>query len=227
MKLTSLLVKIGLVHGALDGSAPAAETLPPLATRRMNLEELRRQDREEEGRGLMALLELDKSFAEIYRESGIGEPPAGVRLEELDRLVADLSPEEARLAVLAALKEKGAPVREVLLDGQRRDQVLDAFEQELEQRVEAESRALGLRAEDLERQARDLEAQARELKARVPELERALKEWKKRKHEEEDLMELLGSMLVSFPEEPPQPAASEEPQAGGGAGPTKPTSSES
>ncbi len=227
MKLTHLLVKIGLVYGGGDGPAPAAETPSPPPTRHLDLEELRRQDREEEGRGLLATLELDKSFAEIYRESGIGEPPGGVRLDELDRLVAGLPPAEARLAVLAALNEKGAPVREVLLDGQRRDQALDAFEQELVQRVEAGSRALRLKADDLLRQAGELEAQARELKARVPELEQALGAWKKRKHEEEDLMELLGSMLVSFPAEPLQPAAPQGPQAGGGAGPAKPTSSES
>jgi hypothetical protein len=77
------------------------------------------------------------------------------------------------------------------------------------------------------RQARDLESRARDLQSRVPELQQALQAWKKRKHEEEDLMELLGSMLVNFQEPPSSTAVQELTQAGGGAGPAKPTPSES
>ncbi len=227
MKLTALLVKIGLVYGG--GAPPESPSEPPspISTRQIDLEELRRQDRQERGRGALAALGLDKTFAEIYRESGIGDPPSGVCLEDLDRLVAGLPVEEARLVVMATLQEKGAPIREVLLDGQRRDQALDAYEQALEERVAEEGKGLEQQAADLLRQARDLESRARDLQGRVPELQQALQAWKKRKHEEEDLMELLGSMLVNFQEPPSATTVQDLTQAGGGAGPAKSTPSES
>ncbi|MGI5844639.1 MAG: hypothetical protein ACOX9B_10735 [Candidatus Xenobium sp.] len=195
MKLTRLLVTLGLVHEA-EPSVPAQEEVAPVPTQVLSLEELRLQDTHDHARGEAAGLGLDKTWEEIYRDYGLGDPPGGISLEELDRQIQGLSEEEARLVVLGILQEKGAPVREVLLDGQRRDEALDTYERLLEQQVAARRAALEQRVAELTREARALQLRSEDLQA-------ALGAWKKRKNEEEDLMELLGSMLVRLDEQAP------------------------
>ncbi len=196
MKLTRLLVTLGLVHDATRSVPAREEEVAPVPTQVLSLEELRVQEAHDRARGEAADLGLDKTWEEIYREHGLGDPPGGICLEELDRQVQGLSEEEARLVVLGSLQEKGAPVREVLLDGQRRDEALDAHEQVLEQQVAARRSALEQRVAELTREARTLQLRSADLQA-------ALEAWKKRKREEEDLMELLGGMLVRLHEQAP------------------------
>jgi len=103
--------------------------------------------------------------------------------------------------ILGILKEKGAPVREVLLDGQRRDEALDAHERLLEKQVAARRSALDQRIAELTREANSLQIRSEDLQA-------ALEAWKKRKREEEDLMELLGGMLARFEQQASSPRPS-------------------
>lgn len=200
MKLTNLLVRLGLVYGGpAEGQDPPAAVEPsrPVFQKVVRrLEDMRAEDRAAGAEAEEAALGLHRTFAEIYREAGLGEPPGGLSLEELDRQVKGLSEEEARVAVLATLQEKGAPVREVLLDGHRRDVALDRYEADLEVRVADWERAAEDRARALLREARELEERARQLQERIPAVKQELAAWKARKHEEEDLFELLGRMLA-------------------------------
>lgn len=206
MKLTRLLVTLGLVHEAKPSVAAQEEEVVPVRTQVLSLEELRVQEIHDRSRREAADLGLDKTWEEIYREHGLGDPPGGICLEDLDRQVQGLSEEEARLVVLGVLQEKGAPVREVLLDGQRRDEALDAHERLLEKQVAARRSGLEQRVAELTREARALQLRSADLQA-------ALEAWKKRKREEEDLMELLGGMLVRLEQQAPssQPSGQEKP----------------
>lgn len=199
MKLTTLLQKMGLIHGGDDEAAvdsPAAAQEERFQTRLVSLADMRDQDRESLSQAQEEALGLHKSFAEIYEEARIGAPTHGISLDDLDRLIQGLPEEEARVRILGIIREKGAPLEEVLIDGQRRDQALDDYERSLEQRVAAWEQGLEEKARALLREASELERQAKELQARVPGLRRELADWKQRKHEEEDLFELLGRMLA-------------------------------
>ena len=207
MKLTNLLVKIGLVYGGppSGGEDPAQVEPPKPAFQKVvrRLEDMRAEDRATSADAEEAALGLRRTFPEIYREAGLGDPPGGLSLEDLDRQVSGLSEDEARLAVLGTLKEKGVPLREVLLDGHRRDQALDRYEADLEGRMADWERSTESRAQALLREARELEERARQLRERIPALKQELAAWKVRKHDEEDLMELLGRMLAEGVVEPP------------------------
>ncbi len=194
MKLTRLLVQLGLVHERAPEKASPAEEPAPLSTVVLSLEDLRARALDDQVRQEATELGLEKSWEEIYREQGLGEPPGGVCLEELDRKVQGLSEDEARVLVLGILKEKGAPIREVLLDGQSRDEALDAYEILLEKRVALRRAALEQRMDELNREVQALQARSADLQA-------ALEAWKQRKREEEDLMELLGGMLARVQEQ--------------------------
>ena len=85
--------------------------------------------------------------------------------------------------VLGILQES-APVREVLLDGQRRDEALDTYERLLLSAAGGSPSGSGSASPRRVRPG---------LAARSEDLQAALGAWKKRKNEEEDLMELRGT----------------------------------
>lgn len=201
MKLTQLLIKVGLLHGPSDpeSTAPAPAEAPPTPVfekRILKLEELRAQSGEAREKQEERDLGLGLTFQDIYQVAGIEATPKGLSLSELHALVAGKPEAEARQLLEKAIRDKGADLNEVLLDAQQRDAALDKYEEVLGSRFgrwEADTRR---RADSMREQAQHLLKQAREAEERIEELRAKVEEWRKSKHAAEDEVEHLARLLL-------------------------------
>lgn len=202
MKLTQLLIKVGLLHGPADaeGTAPAPADAPPAAVfekRILKLEELRAQAGEAREKQEERDLGLGLTFQDIYTAAGIGATPKGLSLSELHALVAGKPEVEARQLLEKAIKDRGADLNEVLLDAQQRDAALDKYEELLGTRVDRWAEATKRKADSLREQAQHLLKQAREADERIEEIRAKAEEWRKSKHAAEDEVERLARLLLN------------------------------
>lgn len=202
MKLTQLLIKVGLLHGPADsgGTAPAPAEAPPTAVfekRILKLEELRTQAGEAREKQEERDLGLGLTFQDIYAAAGIGNTPKGLSLSELRALVAGKPEAEARQLLEKAIRDKGADLNEVLLDAQQRDAALDKYEELLGTRVSRWEADTKRKADALREQAQHLLKQAREAEERIEVIRAKAEEWRKSKHAAEDEVEHLARLLLN------------------------------
>lgn len=207
MKLTQLLIKVGLMHGPAEpeGAAPAAQAAEPseptFEKRILKLEELRAQAGEAKAAQEERDLGLGKTFDQIYQEKGIAPTPKGLSLSELHALVEGKSDAEARALLTRAITDKGAKVNEVLLEAQQRDAALDEYEELLGVRVERWAEAAKRKAESLREQAQHLLSEAKATEERIEEIRAKADAWRTTKHAAEDEVERLARLLLDDKDE--------------------------
>jgi hypothetical protein len=134
-------------------------------------------------------------FGAVYQEAGVELPAHGYGVDKVAEMLqskrlATLGREVKATAVMAALEAAGAPVREVIQDGVRRDAALDAFEQakeaelrELQQRSQQRVQAI---KDEIDGFLQAKNAEIEELKQASEAAEKAFAglQGKKRKEEE-------------------------------------------
>ncbi|MEW6277473.1 MAG: hypothetical protein AB1758_02540, partial [Candidatus Eremiobacterota bacterium] len=196
MKLTNLLVKLGLWSD--PGEAPAAEPEKPPATapnhekRIVSMEGLKREKQEREEALTAAQLGLEATPEQIYRAAGISAPPHGWTLEKVGH---ELETGHAGDLVLR-LAEHKVRVEDLLADGQRKDHSLDRYEEHLDVKVGGFLLSSTHKAEDLRRQARELLSEADRLEAGQQEVKGRLEAWRAVKRATEDELERVAGLLA-------------------------------
>lgn len=192
MKITKLLVRLGLLQAGAAATTPQAPVQPPPATRVVTLKEL---------------------MKDIDRETSLLDDPSAWRLDEHDAyghqplpngwtslkvmgLVRGLAPETARELVGEQLAKDDVTVEAILEDATRRDQALDAHHAHLEDQLkrleaEAEKRKAALRA-DIDQKQRELAA----LEDTVDSTRARVVDWVSRKRTLEDELEAAMKILA-------------------------------
>lgn len=203
MKLTQLLIKVGILHAPAEPepvAGAAAPAAPAFEKRILKLDDLRAQAGENKARQEELELGLGIGFDRIFAAAGIGETPKGLSLPALHDLVEGKADPEAREILTRAITEKGAQVNEVLLDAQQRDVALDKYEQLLDTRVERFAEAAKRKAEGLREEAQRLLSEAKATEERVGQIRAMAEEWRQRKRTEEVHLEALGRVLIDPPQ---------------------------
>lgn len=136
-----------------------------------------------------------EDFSAVYQEAGIELPPHGYGVDKVAEMLqskrlATLGREVRATAVMAALEAAGAPVREVIQDGVRRDTALDAFEAAKEAELrdlqrQSQERVQTIK-EEIDSFLRSKNAEIEELKKMTESAEKAFATLQTRKRQEED-----------------------------------------
>jgi Asp-tRNA(Asn)/Glu-tRNA(Gln) amidotransferase A subunit family amidase len=146
------------------------------------------------------------TIADVYEAARIPVPSHGYTVMKVAEMLQSghiraLPPEVKRKSILVALDAAGVSVDEVVRDAVLRDQALDTYERVLEQHLEAvraEQAADNARLED------EIAQRLAELRGRIDENNRAvsheqdeLREWRARKHQEEQTIAEAVSYFVT------------------------------
>jgi hypothetical protein len=173
-------------------------------------------------------------FSPVYQEAGVELPAHGYGVDKVSEMLqskrlATLGREVKATAVMAALEAAGAPVRDVIQDGVRRDAALDAFEaaketelRELQRQSQARVQAI---KEEIDEFLKAKNAEIEELKQASEAAEKAFAGLQARKRKEEERIHEVVAHFIEGAENPitagARPAPSTPPPA-----PTKPAPSE-
>jgi hypothetical protein len=136
-----------------------------------------------------------EDFSAVYTEAGIVLPAHGYGVDKAEEMLANkrlsaLSREVKATAVMAALEAAGAPVRDIIEDGVRRDAALDAFESAKETeltdlQLQSQDRIHAIKAE-IDEFLRSKNGEIEELKKATEAAEKAFAALQSRKRKEED-----------------------------------------
>lgn len=134
-------------------------------------------------------------FTAVYAEAGIELPAHGYGVDKAEEMLqnkrlAALSREVKATAVMAALEAAGAPVRDIIQDGVRRDTALDTFEAAKEAEMRDLQRQSGDRVksikDEIDEFLRSKNTEIEELKQATEAAEKAFSALQARKRKEED-----------------------------------------
>jgi hypothetical protein len=150
-------------------------------------------------------------FSAVYQEAGIEVPAHGYGVDKVAEMLqskrlATLNREVRATAVMAALEAAGAPVRELIQDGVRRDAALDAFEAakeaELKElRRQSEERVAAIK-EEIDAFLRSKNQEIEELKQMSDAAEKAFARLQSRKRQEEDRIHEVVAHFIEGAENP-------------------------
>lgn len=150
-------------------------------------------------------------FSAVYQEAGIELPPHGYGVDKVAEMLqskrlATLGREVRATAVMAALEAAGAPVREVIQDGVRRDTALDAFEAAKEAELRDLQRQSQERVqfikEEIDGFLRSKNAEIEDLKKMTESAEKAFATLQARKRQEEDRIHEVVAHFIEGAENP-------------------------
>jgi hypothetical protein len=176
------------VLGAVDAPPPAASSLPAAS-----------------------------EFAAVYAEAGIELPAHGYGIDKVaemleNKRLATLGREVRATAVLTALEAAGATLADVIQDGVRRDQALDAFEaakrQELEELKTSNQARVAAVQQEIDAFLREKNAEIETLKKGTDSAIEAFGQLDARKRREEERLRDVVSHFVEPAENPITTAAS-------------------
>lgn len=161
-----------------------------------------------------------EDFSAVYQEAGVDVPAHGYGVDKVAEMLqskrlATLGREVKATAVMAALEAAGAPIREVIQDGVRRDAALDAFEaakeaelRDLQKQSQARVQAI---KDEIEAFLRARNAEIEELKNAADAAEKAFASLQARKRKEEERIHEVVAHFIEGAENPitagPRPAA--------------------
>jgi glycyl-tRNA synthetase beta subunit len=165
-------------------------------------------------------------FTAVYDEAGVTLPPHGYGVDKVAEMLqskrlATLGREVKATAVMAALEAAGAPVRDVIQDGVRRDAALDAFESAKETELRELQRQSAARVqaikEEIDGFLRAKNAEIEELKQATEGAEKAFASLQTKKRSEEERIHEVVAHFIEGAENPittgPRPAAPASPPA--------------
>jgi glycyl-tRNA synthetase beta subunit len=167
-----------------------------------------------------------EDFGAVYDEAGVSLPAHGYGVDKVaemlqNKRLATLGREVKATAVIAALEAAGAPVRDVIQDGVRRDAALDAFEsaketelRDLQQQSAARVQAI---RDEIDGFLRAKNAEIEELKQAAEGAEKAFATLQARKRKEEDRLHEVVAHFIEGADNPittgPRAAAPSSPPA--------------
>jgi hypothetical protein len=165
-------------------------------------------------------------FTAVYQEAGIELPAHGYGVDKVAEMLqskrlATLGREVKATAVMAALEAAGAPVRDVIQDGVRRDNALDAFEQAKETelhdlQLQSQSRVQAIK-EEIDTFLKAKNAEIEELKQATDAAEKAFASLQAKKRKEEERIHEVVAHFIEGAENPittsARPAAPSTPAA--------------
>jgi hypothetical protein len=172
-------------------------------------------------------------FSAVYTEAGIELPAHGYGVDKVaemlqNKRLATLNREVRATAVMAALEAAGAPVRDVIQDGVRRDTALDAFEaakeaelRELQRQSQERVQAI---KEEIDSFLRSKNEEIEELKKMSEAAEKAFTTLHTRKRQEEDR---IHEVVAHFIEGADNPISTGARPASPSSPPAKPAPSDS
>lgn len=150
-------------------------------------------------------------FGAVYAEAGIEVPAHGYGIDKAQEMLANkrlaaLSREVKATAVMAALEAAGAPVRDIIQDGVRRDTALDTFEAAKEAELrglqkQSQERVQGIKAE-IDEFLRTKNAELEDLKKATEAAEKAFAAMQARKRKEEDRIHEVVAHFVEGADNP-------------------------
>lgn len=136
-----------------------------------------------------------EDFTAVYDEAGVSLPAHGYGVDKVaemlqNKRLATLGREVKATAVIAALEAAGAPVRDVIQDGVRRDAALDAFESAKETELRELQRQSAARVQairdEIDGFLRAKNAEIEELKQATDAAEKAFASLQAKKRKEEE-----------------------------------------
>jgi glycyl-tRNA synthetase beta subunit len=168
----------------------------------------------------------ERDIPAVYDEAGVTLPPHGYGVDKVAEMLqskrlATLGREVKATAVMAALEAAGAPVRDVIQDGVRRDAALDAFESAKETELRELQRQSAARVqaikEEIDGFLRAKNAEIEELKQATEGAEKAFASLQTKKRSEEERIHEVVAHFIEGAENPittgPRPAAPASPPA--------------
>ena len=129
---------------------------------------------------------LERPLDEAYEDAGLPPAKQGCSIEEIVQAIrsgraAGLTPVQVRFKIEADVVAATCTLRDVAADAAAKDEVLDAFEAELREQVEARNDRLSQEAEALQRQILAMQAQREDLLARAAGERNRFANWVERK----------------------------------------------
>jgi hypothetical protein len=134
-------------------------------------------------------------FSAVYAEAGIEVPAHGYGVDKAEEMLSNkrlaaLSREVKATAVMAALEAAGAPMRDIIQDGVRRDTALDTFEAAKQSELQVLQRQSQERVQaikdEIDEFLRSKNAELEDLKKATEAAEKAFAAMQARKRKEED-----------------------------------------
>jgi len=175
--------------------------------------------------------DVDDYTAE-YAEAGITVPDHGYGVDKAEEMLANkrlsaLSREVKATAVMAALEAAGAPVRDIIQDGVRRDTALDTFEAAKEAQLkglqqQSQERVQAIKAE-IDEFLHSKNAEIEDLKKATEAAEKAFAAMQSRKRKEEDRIHEVVAHFIEGADNP----ITAGPRAAATAPPSKPAPADS
>jgi hypothetical protein len=171
-----------------------------------------------------------EDFGAVYAEARVALPGHGYGVEKVAEMLeskrlAPLAREVRATAVMAALEAAGAPVRDVIQDAVRRDQVLDAFEtakrRELDEKRAANEARIQALQDELQALLRRINDEVERLKRENGEAALAFEKLQERKRREE---QRLFDVVAHFVEGADNPVSAAPQPGGPGRPPPEPAS---
>jgi hypothetical protein len=160
-----------------------------------------------------------EDFTAVYDEAGVSLPAHGYGVDKVadmlqNKRLATLGREVKATAVIAALEAAGAPVRDVIQDGVRRDAALDAFESAKETELRELQRQSAARVQSIREEIdgflRAKNAEIEELKQATEAAEKAFATLQARKRKEEERIHEVVAHFIEGADNPittgPRPA---------------------
>ena len=165
-------------------------------------------------------------FSAVYQEAGVELPAHGYGVDKVAEMLeskrlATLGREVKATAVMAALEAAGAPIRDVIQDGVRRDSALDAFEQAKETelqdlQLQSQSRVQAIK-DEIDAFLKAKNAEIEELKHATDAAEKAFAGLQAKKRKEEERIHEVVAHFIEGAENPittsARPAAPSTPAA--------------
>jgi hypothetical protein len=150
-------------------------------------------------------------FSAVYQEAGVELPAHGYGVDKVAEMLqskrlATLGREVKATAVMAALEAAGAPIRDVIQDGVRRDSALDAFEQAKETelhdlQLQSQSRVQAIK-EEIDGFLKAKNAEIEELKQATDAAEKAFASLQAKKRKEEERIHEVVAHFIEGTENP-------------------------
>ena len=150
-------------------------------------------------------------FSAVYQEAGVELPAHGYGVDKVAEMLqskrlATLGREVKATAVMAALEAAGAPIRDVIQDGVRRDSALDAFEQAKETelhdlQLQSQSRVQAIK-EEIDGFLKAKNAEIEELKQATEAAEKAFTSLQGKKRKEEERIHDVVAHFIEGTENP-------------------------
>jgi hypothetical protein len=160
-----------------------------------------------------------EDFGAVYDEAGVSLPAHGYGVDKVaemlqNKRLATLGREVKATAVIAALEAAGAPVRDVIQDGVRRDAALDAFESAKETELRELQRQSAARVQairdEIDGFLRAKNAEIEELKQATDAAEKAFVSLQAKKRKEEERIHEVVAHFIEGADNPittgPRPA---------------------